>query len=167
MGLTKLIWKAVIIIGALAGLAFIYFRNASKSNNAKKFGSRVATDPRFALSLSQDLNSLIMEISGDHETVHVKLSRLCYELDVFFHRVYKCHRLNDNTFLMITTYEHSDASSSHGVGSILMLNYKFVLDKESNSAKVYSDALPSAAATEFKRSFVKGLFRQYVGVYVE
>jgi len=165
--MTKLIWKALVIIIALAGLAFIYFRNAAKSNSTMKFGNRVATDPRFALSLSQELNSLVMEISGDHETIHDKLSRLCYELDVFFHRVYKCYRLNDYTFLLITTYENADTNSSHGVGNIVMLNYKVELNKEANTVKVYSNELPTPAAVELKKSFVKGLFRQYVGIYVE
>lgn len=167
MAFGKLIWKAIVVLGALVGLLHIYLLNASKTKRAMKFGNRVATDPHFALTLSQDLNSLIMEFDCDHETVHDKLSRLRYELDVFLHRVIKCHPLNTNTFLLVTTYEHADASSSHDVGSIIMLTYKVVLSKETNMVKVYSDALPSAAATEFKRSFVKGLFRQYVGVYVE
>lgn len=158
----KIIIKAIVGLGTLIVLGFLYLRNVVKANAVGKLGEKLANDPDLAMNLSNQLDSVLAEFEIDYDDTYLKLSRLIYELEVSYHRLYKCFPLNSNTFLIITVYEHLNLSKGSSVEKIIPLNYKFVLDKYSHKVKIYSDNLADQKLTGFKKSFVKEFFRKYL-----
>jgi hypothetical protein len=155
-------FKTLIALSTLIVLSLLYFRNVVKANAVSKLGDKLEKDPDLAMTLSTKLDDLMAEFEIDYNDTYTKLSRLIYELEVSYHRLYKCFPVNSTTFLVITVYEHLNLSNSSSVEKIIPLNYKFVLDKYSNKVKIYTDNLSDQKLTGYKKSFVKEFFRKYL-----
>ena len=159
--------KLLGLLGVLVFISFIYFKNIVKIKRASKLGDKIEKDPSLAIDLSNKLDSLIYELDCDYNIIFDKLSKLKFEMEILYHRIYKCHSISYNTFLIITTYEHLDTSSANSVEQLIPLNYKFSLDKSTNKVKIYSDNVMNNKLNDFKKSFLKGFFKKYINMTIE
>lgn len=167
MATGKLGLKLIVLLFALIILSILYIIYSMKHKTARKLAEKIENDPKIALELSNKLNSFFVETDFNFDELHDKLSRLKYELEISYHWIIKCHAFNSDTFLIMTTYEHLDTSKSDSVEKVIPLNYKFCLDKTANKVRIYSDNADDLLLNGFKRTFVKGFFKKYMGKNIE
>jgi hypothetical protein len=158
-----------LIVGVvlLTFFTILLIRNSIKTKRTKNLARRIEKDPQTAINISQELASLMVEIDCPYNKLFEKLDRLKYELDISYTRIYKCHKLNDTSFLLITSYEHLDTSKSDAVENYFEYNYKFQLDKARNKVSIYTDGKENVKNIEFKKSFIQGFFKKYIGITLE
>lgn len=150
------IWKSAIVGVTLLVLGWLYFRNKKKTNKVLRLSKLVDSDHKLAMRLFNELNNEIMTLDIDYNDALDKLKKLKYELEFFNHTVHKCHKYNDDNFLIITTYQYLE-TYGNGIESIKNINYRFHLDKKSKKLTIFSD--DDITLLRYKRIFVAGFFK--------
>lgn len=162
----KLVLKLSAVLVAFIVLILLYFRNVHKANKITKLGDRLENDWNFARKLADSTNQMITEIQCELSSLCLKLERLIYMIDIQDHRVIKCHKHTEGTFILITAYEHLNTSNPNSVEKIVQINYKFIIDRPNNKVVIYSD---NGFNTNYdvRAVFIKGFFKKYIGIDID
>jgi hypothetical protein len=126
-------------------------------------GDRLENDWNFARQIADNANHFITEFQCDISALYLKLERLIYEIDIQDHRVLKCHKHTDDTFIIITAYEHLNTSNPNSVEKLIQINYKFIIDRPNNKVVIYSDN-GFNTTYDVRTVFIKGFFTKYIGI---
>ncbi len=159
----KFLFKVSAAIVTFIVLIFLYFKNIRHANKIRKSAERLENDWSFARQLADSTNNLIAEIPCEIAPLYLKLDRLIYEIDIQDHHLIKCHKLDDHTFLLITSYEHLNTANPNAVEKLVQINYKFILDKSNNKVLIYSDT-SFFTTYDVRKVFIRGFFKKYVGI---